>query len=74
MDWARGASGQYTVAASNTEVAGRQLGILLLQLLKRGVNAKNVHIVGFSLGAHVAGVASEYLKNSGYLIGRITGI
>lgn len=75
MDWSIGARGnQYAIAAANTEVVGRQLGLLLLAIIKKGFNADNMHLLGFSLGAHVAGSASEVLKKHGHLIGRITGL
>lgn len=73
MDWAIGASRQYAISAANTEVVGRLLGITLDELIKRGVNPKQIHLIGFSLGAHISGVASEYLKPKKILIGRITG-
>lgn len=74
MDWHMGARGpQYATAAANTEVVGRQLGILLLMMVENGLAPKNIHLLGFSLGAHVAGSASEVLKKKGHLIGRITG-
>merc|ERR1712127_516745 len=39
------------------------------------IPASDIHIVGHSLGAHVAGEASFYLtKNTGIRIGRITGL
>lgn len=73
LDWAIGASRQYPMSAANTEVIGRLLGITLAELMKRGLNPKQVHLIGFSLGAHVSGVASEHLKPKNILIGRITG-
>nr|XP_022909629.1 pancreatic lipase-related protein 2-like [Onthophagus taurus] len=75
MDWSNGAKGpQYATAAANTEIVGRQLGILLNDLITSGLTPKAIHLIGFSLGAHVAGCASEYLKNKNILIGRITGL
>ncbi|XP_057664825.1 pancreatic lipase-related protein 2-like [Diorhabda carinulata] len=75
MDWHIGARGpQYPVAAANTEVVGRQLGILLTNMVKNGLEPRKIHLIGFSLGAHVCGTASESLKNEGHLIGRITGL
>ncbi|XP_056633738.1 pancreatic lipase-related protein 2-like [Diorhabda sublineata] len=75
MDWHIGARGpQYPVAAANTEVVGRQLGILLTNMVKKGLEPRKIHLIGFSLGAHVCGTASESLKNEGHLIGRITGL
>lgn len=42
-------------------------------MVESGLNPKNIHLIGFSLGAHVAGTASESLKDKNQLIGRITG-
>ncbi|XP_050499392.1 pancreatic triacylglycerol lipase-like [Diabrotica virgifera virgifera] len=75
MDWHMGARGpHYPVAAANTELVGRQLGILLTNMVKKGLDPRNIHLIGFSLGAHVSGTASESLKDKGYLLGRITGL
>ncbi|KAF5284338.1 hypothetical protein FQA39_LY04631 [Lamprigera yunnana] len=75
VDWEKGARGpQYTNAAANTEIVGKQLGILLLHMIHNGLNPKKLHLIGFSLGAHVAGCASEFLKVNTHLIGRITGL
>nr|XP_023015082.1 pancreatic lipase-related protein 2-like [Leptinotarsa decemlineata] len=75
LDWHIGARGpQYPTAAANTELVGRQLGILLVQMVEKGLDARKIHLIGFSLGAHVCGTASESLKAKGYLIGRITGL
>ncbi|XP_017778335.1 PREDICTED: pancreatic triacylglycerol lipase-like [Nicrophorus vespilloides] len=75
MDWSKGARGpQYTTAAANTELAGRQLGILLMAMINNGLSSKKIHLIGFSLGAHVAGCASELLKSNGKMLGRITGL
>lgn len=43
-------------------------------MIKLGLKPDDIHLNGFSLGAHVAGASSEVLKPRGYLIGRITGI
>ncbi|CAG9829545.1 unnamed protein product [Diabrotica balteata] len=75
MDWHMGARGpHYPVAAANTELVGRQLGILLTNMVKKGLDPRSIHLIGFSLGAHVSGTASESLKDKGYLLGRITGL
>ncbi|KAL1488548.1 hypothetical protein ABEB36_015011 [Hypothenemus hampei] len=75
MDWKIGARGtHYASAAANTELVGRELGLLLVKMVETGLSPKNIHLIGFSLGAHVAGSASEPLKQKGYLIGRITGL
>ncbi|XP_018575805.1 pancreatic lipase-related protein 2-like isoform X2 [Anoplophora glabripennis] len=75
MDWHVGARGpQYTNAAANTELVGRQLGMLLELMVEKGMQPRDMHLIGFSLGAHVCGTASEALKVKGYLVGRITGL
>ncbi|OXU19427.1 hypothetical protein TSAR_004763 [Trichomalopsis sarcophagae] len=74
VDWAKGAGSTYGLAVSNVELVGRQLGLILLDAVHMGVNPRNIHLVGFSLGAHVAGCASEVLKKNNILLGRITGL
>ncbi|KAG7212631.1 hypothetical protein KM043_012917 [Ampulex compressa] len=74
LDWTRGAGTTYSAAVANTELVGRQLALVLLDSISLGTPMKNIHIVGFSLGAHVAGCASEMLKSRNLLLGRITGL
>ncbi|XP_016910010.1 pancreatic triacylglycerol lipase-like isoform X2 [Apis cerana] len=74
LDWTRGAGTTYSVAVANTELVGRQLGLILLDIINLGTLVEDVHIIGFSLGAHVAGCASEILKKKNLLLGRITGL
>lgn len=74
LDWTRGAATTYSAAVANTELVGRQLGLVLLEAVNLGILAENIHVIGFSLGAHVAGCASEILKKKSILLGRITGL
>ncbi|KAK2582798.1 hypothetical protein KPH14_005058 [Odynerus spinipes] len=74
LDWTRGAGTNYAAAVANTELVGRQLALVLLDAFNLGINPMNVHVTGFSLGAHVAGCTSEMLKKWGLLLGRITGL
>lgn len=75
VDWERGAGDvSYSMAVANTELVGRQTALLILDMLVLGVPIANVHIIGFSLGAHVAGCAGYVLKEKGYTLGRITGL
>ncbi|KAK9507403.1 hypothetical protein O3M35_007265 [Rhynocoris fuscipes] len=61
----------YCAATVNTWQVGRCASLVLHQLLP----AKYVHIVGFSLGAHVAGIVSNYLNEQlGKKVDRITGL
>ncbi|KAK3910903.1 Pancreatic lipase-related protein 2 [Frankliniella fusca] len=74
VDWEKGASSPYTTAAANTELIGRQVGLLLLDMMSVGAPPDSIHVVGFSLGAHVAGCAGQVVKNRGRMIGRISGL
>ncbi|XP_065076755.1 uncharacterized protein LOC135700239 [Ochlerotatus camptorhynchus] len=72
MDWENGATlPNYVRAAANTRLVGRQLAYLLKGLEKHNkLNMSRVHLIGFSLGSHVAGFAGMELKG----LQRITGL
>ncbi|XP_030026714.2 uncharacterized protein LOC115444885 [Manduca sexta] len=72
VDWEGGASmPNYLRAAANTRLVGKQLAMLLQGLAKYiDMRFEDVHLIGFSLGAHVAGFAGSELRN----ISRITGL
>ncbi|KAK0176742.1 hypothetical protein PV328_000849 [Microctonus aethiopoides] len=68
VDWSPGSAiPNYVRAAANTRLVGRQLAKLVRNL---NVSLDKVHMIGFSLGAHVAGFAGAELKN----VSRITGL
>ena len=80
VDWSKGASNpsKYFQAASNTQLVGRQISVLIKFLISYGNNgpgsADRFYIVGFSLGAQTAGYAGSYLKARYNLtLDRITG-
>jgi len=67
VDWGPGSAvPNYVRAAANTRLVGRQLAKLIRSL---NVPLEKVHLIGFSLGAHVAGFAGAELGN----VSRITG-
>ena len=71
VDWAPGATDpNYVRAAVNTRLVGKQTAIFLTMINENiaEVNGRT-HMIGFSLGAHVAGFAGSELKN----LSRITG-
>ncbi|XP_055614938.1 uncharacterized protein LOC129761246 [Toxorhynchites rutilus septentrionalis] len=72
MDWENGATlPNYVRAAANTRLVGRQLAYLFKGLEKHNnLNMSRVHLIGFSLGSHVAGFAGSELKE----LHRITGL
>ncbi|XP_054001042.1 uncharacterized protein LOC128888329 [Hylaeus anthracinus] len=68
VDWGPGSAvPNYVRAAANTRLVGRQLAKLIRSL---NVPLERVHLIGFSLGAHVAGFAGAELAN----VSRITGL
>lgn len=71
VDWEKGAIlPNYVKATANTRVVGKQVAMLLKGLVENnGLQLKTTHLVGFSLGAHVAGFAGAELGN----LSRITG-
>ncbi|KAH3697159.1 hypothetical protein DPMN_084648, partial [Dreissena polymorpha] len=74
VDWGTGAGFPYSRAAANTRVVGSQLGALLKALHEKlGLHMDNVHIIGHSLGAHIAGYVSQ-LCDACRNVGRITGL
>lgn len=56
----------------NTRLVGKQLSLLIRKLVgDNPISAyQDFHLIGFSLGAHVAGFTGQELRN----ISRITGI
>lgn len=72
VDWEGGATmPNYLRAAANTRLVGKQLAMLLQGFAKHiDLRFEDVHLIGFSLGAHVAGFAGSELRN----ISRITGL
>uniref|UniRef100_K1RB01 Pancreatic lipase-related protein 1 n=1 Tax=Magallana gigas TaxID=29159 RepID=K1RB01_MAGGI len=71
VDWGTGAQWPYEQAAGNVFLVGAELSHLLKHLHDHGgVNYADVHIIGHSLGAHIAGLAGHPLTS----IGRITGL
>lgn len=78
VDWSSGArKPHYLAAAANTALVGRQVFVLVRNLLRkfaRTVTPERVHVIGFSLGAHVGGFFGRiFTKRTGRRIARITG-
>jgi len=66
----------YTTVLGNVGPAGQRLADFINFLrLNRGIQFSNVHIIGHSLGAHIAGYAGVCIKRDyNGLLGRITGL
>ncbi|XP_043212799.1 pancreatic triacylglycerol lipase-like [Amphibalanus amphitrite] len=73
VHWDKGAATpNYMRAAVNTRLVGRQVALLIKQLVNRhGASLDNIHLIGFSLGAHVSGFTGQELEGN---ISRITGL
>ncbi|XP_060093077.1 lipoprotein lipase [Heteronotia binoei] len=72
VDWLDRASQHYTIAASNTEVVGKDVGAFVNWIEEQfDYSLNNVHLLGYSLGAHVAGIAGKLANKK---ISRITGL
>ena len=75
MDWLKGAKlVNYKQSASNGRLVGTQVS-KLLQLISQNTDAvaNSFHVIGFSLGAHIAGYAGRLMRISRTPIGRISG-
>ena len=81
VDWPKGAKGSlwnYRQAAGNTRLVGAQTAELIRFLINSSSSGSarstdRFYIVGFSLGAQVAGYAGSYLRARRMRLGRITG-
>ncbi|XP_078685692.1 pancreatic triacylglycerol lipase-like isoform X2 [Branchiostoma floridae x Branchiostoma belcheri] len=76
VDWGGGAMEMdYPQVAANARVVGAELARFISFLrAELGVSSRSIHIIGHSLGAHIAGYAGQRLAKSGSKIGRITAL
>nr|XP_022917694.1 lipase member I-like [Onthophagus taurus] len=71
IDWGSIAQGPcYPAAVYNSRIAGK-CSALLIERLKE-LHVENIHVIGFSLGAHVSGFIANALFP--YKLARITGL
>ncbi|MBN3320916.1 LIPE lipase, partial [Atractosteus spatula] len=72
VDWLTLAHRLYPDAVNNTRIVGHDIAKLLEWLKKELMfPLENVHMIGYSLGAHVAGFAGTFVQGT---VGRITGL
>lgn len=77
IDWSLGARIPYYIqAAVNSELVGAQAAVLYYFIKDNfGIMEKDLHCIGFSLGAHVVGFIGKRMKElRGTRPGRITGL
>uniref|UniRef100_UPI0037E8D38C lipoprotein lipase n=1 Tax=Semicossyphus pulcher TaxID=241346 RepID=UPI0037E8D38C len=72
VDWLSSAQNHYGVAAHNTKAVGQEVA-RFIDWIEETTNMplENLHLIGYSLGAHVAGFAGSHATNK---VGRITGL
>ncbi|XP_077498357.1 pancreatic triacylglycerol lipase-like [Amblyomma americanum] len=71
VDWRGGNGLPYTQATANTRLVGAEIAVFIRKLQTVfGARPETFHILGHSLGSHVAGYAGERTPN----LGRITGL
>jgi Lipase len=76
VDWGKlSRSPCYVQATYNVEAAGKCTALLIEVLVKNHeMPMKNIHVIGFSLGAQVTGQVAKYLRDRGMgKLRRITG-
>uniref|UniRef100_F6Q1W0 Triacylglycerol lipase n=1 Tax=Sus scrofa TaxID=9823 RepID=F6Q1W0_PIG len=74
VDWKKGSQTTYTQAANNVRVVGAQVAQMLAMLqLNYSYSPSQVHLIGHSLGAHVAGEAGSKTPGLGRITGKIQG-
>nr|CAD7586062.1 unnamed protein product [Timema genevievae] len=69
VDWQGPANQGYAQSMTNTRAVGVFVANHINWLVSRGLSLNNINIVGFSLGAHVAGIAGHNVHGT---VGRIT--
>ncbi|XP_008333524.1 lipoprotein lipase [Cynoglossus semilaevis] len=72
VDWLSSAQNHYVIAAQKTKAVGREIARFIDWIEETThLPLENIHLIGYSLGAHVAGFAGSHATNK---VGRITGL
>lgn len=71
VDWGQAAQPPYTQAVANARMVGALVADMIMHIQDRySVAGSDFHLIGYNVGAHIAGYAGERVKG----IGRITGL
>lgn len=72
VDWSKYADSLYSIARYAVVPVGQYLAVVLDWLEEEaGVSVSSIHIIGHSLGAHIAGAVGEHI--TGGTVSRISG-
>ncbi|CAL8102383.1 unnamed protein product [Orchesella dallaii] len=63
VDWSRGASGYYPQIVANTRVVAREISLFIRYVKTLWITPKRIHLVGHSLGAHIASYVGKSIGN-----------
>eukprot|EP00111_Clytia_hemisphaerica_P006589 TCONS_00019093-protein len=75
VDWKDGAWYPYNQAFGDARVVAVEISQLIIRLHQEGmVSLDSLHLIGFSLGAHVMGRVGHLLKDQHLHVSRITGL
>lgn len=78
IDWSTQSYYNYVREVFSTVMQiGTKVGEMIMMLIDRGLSVKKIHLIGFSLGAHVCGFASRYIREhhpQNQTVRRITGL
>lgn len=71
MDWGKASQGSYAQVAAMVSGMGSFLANFIMKLLDLGTDRMAIHLIGHSLGAHLAGFAGKRIRPR---LGRITAL
>ena len=75
LDWRKESTSlNYLKNFQNGRLVARQVAKFLRSALSAGVKAENIHLIGHSMGAHVASFIAKEIQNDNLKIGRVTGL
>lgn len=75
VDWEKGAEYPFNQAFGDSRIIAVEIAKLIEVLhLQRIADVNTIHLIGFSLGAHMMGRVGHILKDKGHLVDQITGL